>query len=178
MGGFGSGRWLWHTRKTTVEECLILDLNRVFQITDLKEKRFAAGTLEWSRNGGEAFSRISYTINIFSEADAAMRLEYTRTQTKEAVDYKVKLITSKQNFGGVRWWFVCPLVVNNRVCSKRVGKLYLPSGAKYFGCRHCYDLTYTSSLESRQFDGLWKSLAADLPGLSPQDVKAIMRRKW
>ncbi len=49
---------------------------------------------------------------------------------------------------GVRWWFVCPLVVNDRACQRRVGKLYLPGGGRYDGCRHCYDLTYTSSQES------------------------------
>jgi hypothetical protein len=28
-----------------------------------------------------------------------------------------------------------------------VGKLYLPPPARYFGCRHCHDLTYTSCQE-------------------------------
>jgi hypothetical protein len=26
-------------------------------------------------------------------------------------------------------------------CNRRVGKHYLPPGARYFGCRHCYDFT-------------------------------------
>jgi hypothetical protein len=28
-----------------------------------------------------------------------------------------------------------------------VSKLYLPSGGRYFGCRHCYRLTYRSVQE-------------------------------
>jgi hypothetical protein len=30
-----------------------------------------------------------------------------------------------------------------------VGTLYLSPGGKYFGCRHCYDLSYESRNESR-----------------------------
>jgi hypothetical protein len=39
------------------------------------------------------------------------------------------------------------LVVSGSPCYRRVGKLYLPPGGRYFGCRHCYDLTYTSCQE-------------------------------
>jgi hypothetical protein len=28
-----------------------------------------------------------------------------------------------------------------------MGKLYLPPGGRYFGCRHCYGLTYRSCQE-------------------------------
>jgi len=34
------------------------------------------------------------------------------------------------------------------MCGRRVAKLYLPRGARYFGCRHCYDLTYLSCQRS------------------------------
>ena len=34
-------------------------------------------------------------------------------------------------------------------CGQRVAKLYKAPGANYFGCRHCYDLTYESRNESR-----------------------------
>jgi hypothetical protein len=58
-----------------------------------------------------------------------------------------------------RWWFVCPLVVNGRPCNRRVGKLYLPGASRYFGCRHCYDLTYTSCQEhDKRVDRLRKLL--------------------
>jgi hypothetical protein len=30
-------------------------------------------------------------------------------------------------------------------CGRRVSALYLPPGAKWFGCRHCYELTYESA---------------------------------
>src|SRR5262249_13469992 len=59
-------------------------------------------------------------------------------------DYRVGLTTTRPRFGGLRWWFICPLVVNGYPCGRRVGKLYLPPGGRYSGCRHCCDLTYAS----------------------------------
>jgi hypothetical protein len=53
-------------------------------------------------------------------------------------------------FGGKRWWFICPLIVHGIACNRRAGKLYLPPGARYFGCRKCHDLTYRSRQEAHQ----------------------------
>jgi len=76
-----------------------------------------------------------------------MMLFYTHTDRytgeEKKLEYKVDITTTPCHLGGVRYWFICPLWN----CGRRVGKLYLPSGAKYFGCRHCYDLTYTSCQE-------------------------------
>jgi len=90
-----------------------------------------------------------------------VRLQYTQTNhyTKEKteVDYRVELATTPCNFGGVRYWFICPLVVNGRACQRRVAKLYLPPGGRYFGCRHCYNLTYESCKEhDKRVDALRK----------------------
>jgi hypothetical protein len=71
------------------------------------------------------------------------------------VDYKVRLTTTKPNYGGLRWWFLCPLVRPDGGPQRRVVKLYLPSGAKYFGSREGYGLTYTSCQESGKFNKLY-----------------------
>jgi hypothetical protein len=42
---------------------------------------------------------------------------------------------------------VCPLLVQGQACNRRVAKLYLPPSSRYFGCRYCQDLTYTSAQE-------------------------------
>ena len=73
-----------------------------------------------------------------------LRLSTTFKATGAAVDYRVCLTTTRPRFGGLRWWFVCPLTKAGRPCTRRVGKLYLPPGGHYFGCRHCHDLTYES----------------------------------
>jgi hypothetical protein len=70
----------------------------------------------------------------------------------ENVRVPVLLQRTRPTFGGRRWWFTCPLVVNGVPCGRRVGKLYLPPGAQYFGCRHCHDLTYQSAQEAHKWE--------------------------
>lgn len=48
------------------------------------------------------------------------------------------MTVSRPNFGGLRWWFACP------VTGRRVGKLYLPGGRSLFASRHAYRLAYQS----------------------------------
>jgi hypothetical protein len=76
-----------------------------------------------------------------------------------SADYPVRLATTRPNYGGVRWWFVCPLVVRGVPCGQRAGKLHLPPGSLYFGCRACHGLTYASSQDSRKYDSLARLLS-------------------
>jgi hypothetical protein len=89
--------------------------------------------------------------------NAWLRLRYRADG--EAVDYKVQLVTTKPNYGGRRWWFICPIVRRDGGPPRRVAKLYLPSGSKYFGSREAYGLTYTSCQESGKSRGLFRRLA-------------------
>jgi hypothetical protein len=54
------------------------------------------------------------------------------------VAQEIKLDRTSPNYGGVRWWFICPR------CGRRVTLLHRPSHTYYFFCRYCYDLTYSS----------------------------------
>lgn len=69
----------------------------------------------------------------------------------------VPLTWTACNFGGMRPWFLCPGVVNNVACGRRVAVLY--GLGKYFLCRHCYDLTYESQRESEMYRALRKAQA-------------------
>src|SRR6185369_10508511 len=79
---------------------------------------------------GWSSARLSYSVN------------------GRSVGLTVRLVTTQPNYGGVRWWFVCPLTTRGQACNRRVMKLYLPPNGHYFGCRHCYDLTYRSRQQS------------------------------
>jgi len=145
MGGFGSGeRW---SKKTTVESCYSLDTVRLKRwkllvpgITD------RLGFFEWRRGEEEKpSSSVSYLLTVGDHA-GTLWLMYTLGSGKESLDYPIRLETTGCHLGGVRWWFTCPLAVNGRVCGRRVRKLYLCG--KYFGCRHCHNLTYRSTQES------------------------------
>ena len=70
------------------------------------------------------------------------------------VSLPIDLSTSGQYFGGLRFWMLCPI----EGCRNRVGKLHLPPGESYFGCRDCHDLTYQSCQDAHKLD-LSKSLA-------------------
>src|SRR5262245_48017606 len=168
MGGPGSGNhdhWWRAGKKTTVEECEALDANRWMREGILKPGVHLTGGWRWVYHGGRENS-ISYEVDTLDPARPAVRLFYTVTRSgtkeRESLDYPVELTTTRPRFGGLRWWFICPLVVSGRECGRRVGKLYLPPGGRYFGCRHCYNLTYTSCQESRKYDRVWRKLAADM----------------
>jgi hypothetical protein len=149
MGGYGSGRWRWHTKKDIVEDCRVLDVNRWTRDGILQEGVHHFGGWKWCNAAtGEETSSIGYEVNTADMAFPYVRLHYTFTRTQEHVDYTIRLQSTRLYFGGLRWWFICPLLRLERACNCRVCKIYLPPGSRYYGCRHCHDLTYQSCQES------------------------------
>ena len=178
MGGPGSGRWALHDKKTTVEECLPLDANKLAR-DGMISRSPGGGLLVWtSTRTGEQTASAGYRREVI-EGIVVFRLLYTvtgRDGQKLNVDEPIVLQTTRPPIGGLRWWFTCPHMVDGRPCRRRAGKLYLPPGRRYFGCRHCHDLTYTSCQESHQYDRLFRVLAHDT-GFDPSLVKRVLSRK-
>ena len=138
----GKGGWTrWADRKYTVEECVALAADQWASMPS------SSGVLRWNN------SSAGYT---FFRDRLLLRVNYSvfrvLTQQQEDFDYFIRLVTTQPRFGGLRWWFVFPLVVNGVPCNRCVGKLYLAPGGRYFGCRHCYRLTYSSRQASRKAD--------------------------
>src|SRR5262245_42197552 len=104
-------------------------------------------TFTWTSTGGNK-SSIGYFVTRCGDAPT-ITLHY-RWRNIEDVRIPVELQTTPTRFGGPRWWFTCPLCVRGVACNRRAAKLYLPPGARYFGCRKCHDLTYRSSQEAHQ----------------------------
>lgn len=110
------------------------------------------GTVNWTC--GSSRSSISICVKVDPKKiyndESYINLQYTNTSRwdgeKSEMNYKIPIITTHCNFGGVRYWFKCCLSVNGRFCGRRVGSLY--QIGKYFGCRHCANITYQSKLES------------------------------
>lgn len=145
MGGYGSGSRL--AKKPVVEGKLALDtadLKRLALLVPAAVGR--PGALEWRRPGRAGpISTVGYVATI-GVGTGSLRLVYTLKGGSEAFDYPVRLVTTPCHLGGVRWWFVCPLARGGVACGRRVRKLYLQD--RYFGCRHCYGLVYSSAQES------------------------------
>jgi len=143
------GRYYWD-KKDTVEDC------RSVSLSFLKKGDYfcgyRSGRIVWKNCYGEETSSISVAVSTMY-SDNYVRFQYTTTDRntgeKTEYDYKVRLSTTPCNFGGVRYWFICPLSKNSVYCGRRAAKLYKAPGANYFGCRHCYDLSYESRNESR-----------------------------
>jgi hypothetical protein len=114
----------------------------------LKAGVWQRGEWCWYRDTAmkEKTSGIGYEVNTTTQSPW-LRLFHSFSRSGESVDYRITLLTTTPRFGGLRWWFLCPLVVNGRSCERRVGKLYLPPRGRYFGCRHCHQLTYRSCQE-------------------------------
>lgn len=166
MGGYGSGRKFFASPKSTVEDSLTLSAyymqrHRLF-------KPWMSGTIQWKR-GDTVTGRIGYSIDGSGEI---LTLDYTKTfeEQKEAIKTHIGIEKGTTNFGGSRYYFLCPN------CRRRYSKLYLPPGAKIFACRKCYDLTYTSCQESHKFDSLYKEIGMRF--LTPKQLKKALEERW
>jgi hypothetical protein len=175
MGGYGSG--FRGISKRTVEGCLILSTAKLMSLRMLEPNCSCRnGCVTWTNTyTGEKVASIGIDTDADNES-GSVTLRYTRKDAGESMDYRVNITPTPLPWGGLRWWFICPLTVNGRHCGRRVGKLYLPNGARYFGCRRCYDLTYTSCHESHKYDRCLAELGREV-GLSGREVAEVLSRR-
>jgi hypothetical protein len=177
MGGLGSGRFSPDGRpgrKRVVEDCLVLDANRLMRAGVLRAGRCRSDVLTWTDGDtGAVLGAIGYAVDTTDPGDPWVRLSYTAGPSDEPVEDRVGLCTTSPHLGGVRWWFVCPGPPGGGPCGRRVGKLYLPPGERHFRCRHCHRLTYTSCRESRRLDIVFR-WAAKRSGADPGLVQRLL----
>jgi hypothetical protein len=133
----------------------------------------ALGNLKWSRQG-EVFSSISFRVRYACyEDDLILVLTYTVTSRDEKIpiEQEICILKTPAYFGNYRYWMTCPLCGRiDKLC-----KLYLAPGAKYFGCKRCYNLTYESCQQSHMFDRLYAGLGAPM-GMTARQVKDELKR--
>jgi hypothetical protein len=148
MGGTGSGTWTRWPTKPLVESALTLDLNQLIRDGALHPGRIVSGTLTWTRSGQQIAS-IGYEVDLTKSTSGSMRLHYNANDIP--VDYRVPLATTRPHFGGVRWWFICPLT------GCRAYKLQLPSGSDKFASRQAFSLAYGTQNEAPRHRQLSKA---------------------
>jgi hypothetical protein len=120
--------------KTTVEECLALDVRALARAGYL-EPGTKSGMLRL-RRGGQDIGSLGLAM-----CEDGLRLEYDVLSSEGAgtrLSYVVAMVRTPVMNKGERVWFSCPR------CHKRAGKLYLPPGKNAFLCRTSHDLTYAS----------------------------------
>lgn len=112
------------------------------------------GSLSWSCGGSPA-GRIGYEADMRDLEQCELRLIYTRGTgaERESVRQVIRVVSTEPNYGGRRWWMICPYRYN------RVGKLYLPNGGDRFAGRKAWRLAYNSqrcAARDRAFEKLFR----------------------
>lgn len=139
MGGYGSGRRAFSQK---AEDTRSLDVNRMHREGCLLPGR--KGSWVWLRDGEEV-GRIGYRAG-----DNLLTLDYRMRLYGgdwESITETIRITHTDCHYGNKRPYFRCPGVVNGRSCGRRVGKLF--AGGRYFLCRHCYNVAYSSQSEPR-----------------------------
>jgi hypothetical protein len=139
MGGLGSGRRKHRTRKT-VESYRTLDVNQLSEMGCLRHG--CSSACGWT-DANEVFS-----INLSAESER-LHLRYkVRVEGGkwEHVAETISIVHSRCRFGGSRPYFICPGFRDGIDCGRRITKLHLSH--RYFLCRHCNQLVYSSQYET------------------------------
>jgi hypothetical protein len=152
-----------------------LDINWLCREKMLQKNCWNNRNITWTHQLSGHQSSITIYASL-TEEDRSVRLIYTVTDrfsdSKEDIDYVVRLTSTPCFFGGVRYWFTCPLSQNGIYCGRRVSKLYFLN--KYFGCRHCHNLTY----ECKNFSGLWKTVGTVISNPDLTEQRQKLKRKY
>ena len=99
----------------------------------------SATVVTWVQKHTGKESHVGVEVNMIGEPYARITYEILDGMgDTNPYDSRIRLITTRCNLGGVRYWFECP------ACGKRVGGLYLVLGRTHFRCRLCNNLTYRS----------------------------------
>jgi hypothetical protein len=140
--GLGSGRWKDRARKT-LESYRMLDVNQLSEMGCLQPGWFS--TCQWT-DGSEVFS-----IRLRAQAER-LHLRYKVRVGGggwENMAETIPIVHLHCRFGGSRPFFICPGPGFGTDCGRRVAKLHFSS--RYFLCRHCLRLAYSS-----QYEQPWK----------------------
>lgn len=140
------------------QKCDYLNALSVFKLKEwgyLSEPR--SGTIYWGERGSG--NSLSFNTVFLNGEPSEARVDYVvRRDDPIYREYGISLTSTDCNFGGKRYWFVCPLVLDGKACERRVAKLYFDN--TWFGCRHCHDLAYNSQYEYwGTMNGSFKNLA-------------------
>jgi hypothetical protein len=153
MGGFGSGR---RDGRTLVEDCPALDIAGLVRDGLIVPGGRKAGSLHWREvETGRETASVGYEAQTADAEAATLRL-FWRTGSggdARARSVTIRLATTRQRLGGVRWWLLCPIT------EKRAGKLYSSPDGDTFASRQALGLAYHSQRLDRFMLGFETAIA-------------------
>src|SRR3989338_5619504 len=112
-----------------------------------------SGGIKWTHGSSE--SSIGFIVSIDENEGDHVKLQYINTDSwtgeRESMDLRIELTATPCNFGGKRYWFICPLTKSGQYCGRRVGVLF--GIGKWFGCRCCGNIAYASQMLGGKYKG-------------------------
>jgi hypothetical protein len=138
---------------------------------DARRIEFPPQALQWTRRGATApWATVEVRLELEScRGTAWLRYDVHHASRRTGPQkYPVALVSTPCNFGGVRWWWICPAT------GRRVRKIYLPNGgARFLSPRGgWHNLAYASQRRDKmgrihaRISRLYARLKADYPGLT------------
>ena len=113
-----------------------------------QKESYTRGRIIWTYEHEDEENSMGFLVKT-GNIGGYVELIYTNTnyQSGEETDmrYKVPLVITPCNYGGRRYWFLCPLSSHEMPCKKRVAVMY--GVGKWFGCRHCANVAYRAQFE-------------------------------
>jgi hypothetical protein len=167
MGGPGSGLWYRWNKRTTLDEVKRLDVRWLHRQGYLQP--WVHTTVTWTSR-----ERPAGSISVAMQ-DGCFIVEYRYrthgTEDWEPVRQIIALDWTRCTYGGTRPWFCCP------GCQRRVA--ILCGAGKWFLCRSCYQMPYTSQVEI-PLDRLHRKFRKirDRLGAHYTRPKGMHRRTW
>lgn len=139
MGNYNSSRWHAHNKKNTVESTLRIYVQHLTKyellpLPDGLESR--TRLMAWV----DGFKRHYWAQMIVSrsESPSGYSLKLLYGWAKNPIVTDVEIVATTPNFGGARYWFICPR------CDRRCMVLHMAKtmGYSFWACRKCHDLVY------------------------------------
>ena len=153
----GSGRHFRWDAKPVLDDLRELDINRMVKLGAVQDGVFESGSWKWlNSKTNEVKSAISYQCYTINPHCSYLKLTYVMTESRERMEYEIPLVRTHPPYGGVRFWFLCP------VTHKRVSKLFLSPDSGRFLSRHAFCLHYESQMKGRidrAINKKWKLLS-------------------
>ncbi len=132
MGGALSGR---RCGGPVVEDCITIDLAQLMRLGAVLDGHAVRGALDWQQDGQDVAS-VAFRLDLRQPERAALVLAFRLGSDGQAVAQRIGLAFTVPQFGGRRWWLICP------VTGERVRCLHLAPGGTRFASRRALGLSY------------------------------------
>jgi len=161
-------------QRACLQDGLKLDLNCLIRQRSVRPGAISGPyLLQWTnKSTGEVVGSGVITSNLCDRDDGWFRLE------ANGIDQRIMLVARPRHFGGVQWYFVCPII------NRRASVLWMLPGARQFFSRHAWGwrkVAYRSqflAVHDRGYAGQAKIKARLIGERDPEEWHLPPKPKW